>query len=66
MLYCQSLQTGPNQLNKYYSWLAVVFIQLVWPDLYICYESMVFSPKATLKHHFGVSKGLNIGTNSGL
>ena len=66
MLYCQSLQTGPNQLNKYYSWLAVVFIQLVWPDLYICYESMVFSPNATLKHHFGASKGLNIGTNSGL
>ena len=61
MLYCRSLQTGPNHY-----WLAVVFIQLVWPDLYICYESMVFSPKAALKHHFGASKGLNIGTNSGL
>ena len=30
-----SVQTGPNHLNKYYNWLAVVFIQVVWPSLYV-------------------------------
>ena len=29
------IQTGPNHLNKYYSWPPVVFIQVVWPSLYI-------------------------------
>ena len=29
------IQTGPNHLNKYYSWPPVVFIQVVWPGLYI-------------------------------
>ena len=27
------IQTGPNQLNNFYSWPAVVVIQLVWPGL---------------------------------
>ena len=29
------VQTGPNHLNKYYRWPAVVFIQVVWPGLYL-------------------------------
>jgi len=29
------IQTGRNQLNNYYSWPAVVVIQVVWPGLYV-------------------------------
>ena len=29
-----NIQTGPNHLNHYYRWPAVVVIQMVWPGLY--------------------------------
>ena len=29
------IQTGPNHLNHYYRWPAVVVIQMVWPGLYM-------------------------------
>ena len=31
------LQIGTNHLNKNYSWLAVVFIQMVCPNLYFVF-----------------------------
>ena len=31
------IQTGPNHLNHYYRWPAVVVIQMVWPGLYFFY-----------------------------
>lgn len=31
--YKLNIQTGPNQLNHYYIWPAVIVIQLVWPGL---------------------------------
>ena len=42
-----NIQTDPNHLNKFYSWPAVVFIQVVWIGLYILIAYAWLSKKVT-------------------